>query len=233
MFVLAQMSDGRARKLLADAAKDDAHPEVQAKAIQYLGVHGGRENRALLSEVYQSTSNVRVKKRVLQAWMISGEKDRILAAATTEKDPDLRGAAIQQLGVMGAQDELAKLYTTETSKETKKKILQSMFIGGNSTRLLELAKTEQDPELRRTAVRNLGLMGADKTGGALNSIYATDKDPAVRKAVIEALFIQGNAEALVAMARKESDSDMKRNIVEKLSLMDSKVAQDYMLELLK
>ena len=233
MFVLAQMSDLRARKLLAEAAKDDAHPEVQAKAIQYLGVHGGRENRALLSEVYQSTSNVRVKKRVLQAWMVSGEKDRILAAATTEKDPELRGAAIQQLGVMGAQDELAKLYATETSKDTKKKILQSMFVGGNSPRLLELAKTEPDPELRRTAVRNLGLMGADKTGSALNSIYSTDKDPAVRKAVIEALFIQGNAEALVAMARKESDPDMKRNIVEKLSLMDSKVAQDYMLELLK
>ena len=54
LFVLAQMSDPRARKLLADAAKDDAHPEVQSKAIQYLGVHGGNENRALLAEVYQS-----------------------------------------------------------------------------------------------------------------------------------------------------------------------------------
>jgi len=233
MFVLAQMSDPRARRLLADAAKDDAHPEVQAKAIQYLGVHGGKENRALLSEVYQSTADARVKKRVLQAWMISGEKDRILSAATSEKDPDLRAAAIQQLGVMGAQDELSKLYATETSKQTKKKILQSMFIGGRSDRLLELAKTEPDPELRRTAVRNLGLMGADKTGQALNSIYTSDKDPAVRKAVIEALFIQGNAEALVALARKESDPGMKRSIVEKLSLMRSKVATDYLMELLK
>lgn len=233
MFVLAQMSDPRARKLLAEAAKDDAHPDVQGKAIQYLGVHGGPENRALLAEVYQSTADARVKKRVLQAWMISGEKNRILTAATTEKDPELRAAAIQQLGVMGAQDELAKLYATEASKETKKKILQSMFIGGNSTRLLELAKTETDPELRRTAVRNLGLMGADKTGQALNEIYSSDKDPDVRKAVIEALFIQGNAEALVALARKETDPEMKRNIVEKLSLMSSKVAQDYMLELLK
>jgi HEAT repeat protein len=233
MFVLAQMSDPRARRLLADAAKDDAHPDVQAKAIQYLGVHGGRENRALLADVYQSTADARVKKRVLQAWMISGEKDRILSAATSEKDPELRAAAIQQLGVMGAQDELSKLYTTETSRQTKKKILQSMFIGGRSDRLLELAKTEPDPELRRTAVRNLGLMGADKTGQALNSIYTSDKDPAVRKAVVEALFIQGNAEALVALARKETDPDMKRQIVEKLSLMQSKVATDYLMELLK
>lgn len=233
MFVLAQMSDPRARRLLTDAAKDDAHPDVQAKAIQYLGVHGGAENRALLSEVYQSTTNAQVKKRVLQAWMISGEKDRILGAATNEKDPELRRAAIQQLGVMGAQDELLKMYGAEASKDIKKQILQSMFIGGRSDRLLELAKTEPDPELRRTAVRNLGLMGANKTGQALNDIYGSDKDPAVRKAVLDALFIQGNAEALVALARKESDPEMKRSIVEKLSLMRSKVATDYLMELLK
>jgi HEAT repeat protein len=233
MFVLAQMSDARARRLLADTAKDDTHPELQAKAIQYLGVHGGKENRALLSEVYQSTADARVKKRVLQAWMISGEKDRILSAATSEKDPELRAAAIQQLGVMGAQDELSKLYSTETTKEVKKKILQSMFIGGRSDRLLELAKSEPDPELRRTAVRNLGLMGADKTGVALTGIYTGDKDPAVRKAVLEGLFIQGNAEALVSLARKENDPEMKRSIVEKLSLMRSKAAMDYLMELLK
>lgn len=233
MFVLAQMSDPRARRILADAAKDDAHPEVQSKAIQYLGVHGGRENRALLAEVYQTSQNVQVKKRVLRAWMVAGEKERILAAATGEKEPELRAEAIQQLGVMGAQDELSKLYAQESSKEIKKKILQSMFIGDRADRLIELAKTEQDPELRRTAVRNLGLMGTKRTGTALVEIYNTEKDPGVRKAVIEGLFLQDNAQAMVDLARRENDPAMKRAIVEKLSLMRSKVAVDYLMELLK
>jgi HEAT repeat protein len=234
MFVLAQMSEPRARRILADAAKDEAHPDIQSKAIQYLGIHGGQENRALLSEVYQTSSNVRVKKRVLQAWMIAGEKDRILAAATGEKDPELRGEAIQQLGVMGAQDELMRLYKQESTREVKKKILQSMFVGGASDRLLELAKTEQDPELRRTAVRNLGLTGSDRSGQALVEIYNSEKDPGIRKAVIEGLFLQNNAEAMVALARKENDPAMKRAIVERLSLMGgSKVAMDYLMELLK
>ncbi len=233
LFVLAQMSDPGARTLLAGTAKDAAHPELQSRAIQYLGVHGGRDNRALLSEVYQSSADAGVKKRVLQAWMISGEKDRIVTAATSEKDPELRSAAVQQLGVMGAQDELSKLYATETSKDVKKKILQSMFIGGRSERLLELAKAEQDPDLRRTAVRNLGLMGTARTGQALVDIYNSDKDPSVRKAVLDGLFIQENADALVALARKESDPEMKRRIVEKLSLMHSKAATDYLMELLK
>jgi HEAT repeat protein len=234
MFVLAQMPDPAARRILAGAAKDDANPDLQRKAIQYLGVHGSRENRALLEEVYRSSQNVQVKKRVLQAWMVSGERDRILNAATAEKDAELRAAAIQQLGVMGAQDELAKLYAQEPSKDVKKRILQAMFVGGNSDRLIELARTEQDPDLRRTAVRNLGLMGTKRTGAALLEIYRTEKDPAVRRAVIDGLFLQGNAEALVDLARKESDPAMKRDIVQKLSLMgDNKVAMDYLMELLK
>jgi HEAT repeat protein len=234
LFVLAQMSDPRARRLLTDTAKDDAHPEVQSKAIQYLGVHGGAENRALLAEVYQTSTNVRVKKRVLQAWMVAGERGRIMAAATGEKDPELRGEAIQQLGVMGGHDELAKLYGQETAKDVKKRILQAMFVGGTAPRLIELAKSEADPDLRRTAIRNLGLMGRERTGATLVEMYTVDRDPGVRKAVIEGLFLQGHAEALVSLARKESDPGLKRSIVEKLSLMQgSKPAMDYLMELLK
>lgn len=234
LFVLAQMSDPRARKLLADTAKDDAHPDVQSKAIQYLGVHGGGENRALLAEVYQSSANVSVKKRVLQAWMVAGERGRIMAAATGEKDPELRASAIQQLGVMGAHEELTRLYAQEATKEVKMRILQSMFVGGRADRLIELAKSEPDPDLRRAAIRNLGLMGKESTGAALVEIYGADRNLAVKKAVIEGLFLQSHADALVALVRKEPDPDLKRRIVEKLSLMPgSKPAMDYLMELLK
>ena len=52
--------------------------------------------------------------------------------------------------------------------------------------------------------------------------------------MLEGLFIQNHAEALVSLARKESDPEMKRRIVEKLSIMSgSQVAMDYMMEILK
>ena len=63
-------------------------------------------------------------------------------------------------------------------------------------------------------------------------IYGTDRDPDIRKGVINALFLQGNATSLVALARKEDDLTLKREIVQKLSLMDSKIATDFMIELL-
>jgi HEAT repeat protein len=134
---------------------------------------------------------------------------------------------------MGAHDELWTMYQKESSIEVKKQILQAMFIGGNATRLIDLAKSEKNPELRRTAVRNLGLIGGKQSGDALVEIYNTDKDPDIRKAVIQGLFIQNNGDALVALARKEQDRDMKMQIVQKLSLIgNSKAAKDYLMELL-
>jgi HEAT repeat protein len=233
LFVLAQSDSPKARDVIVSIAKGTSStPDLQMKAIQYLGIHGGTASRAALADIYKSSADVDVKRRILRAFMVAGEKDRLLSVAQTEQNTDLRSEAVRQLGVMGATDELMTMYQKETSLDVKKQILQAMFTGGNATRMIELAKTEQNPELRRVAVRNLGLMGGKETGAALLEIYGTDKDPAIRRAVIQALFIQNNAETLVALARKEQDPAMKKEIVQKLSVMNSKVATDYLLELL-
>jgi HEAT repeat protein len=233
MFVLAQSDAPRARQLLKDIARGTSTPELQGKAIQYLGVVGGTESRTTLAEVYAASTDVDVKRRILRAFMVAGEKGRLLTAAQTEQNGDLRREAVRQLGVMGAHDELWQMYQKESATPVKKQILQAMFVGGNADRMIELARTEKEPDLRSTAVRNLGLMGGAKSADALVEMYSAEKEPAIRNAVVNALFLQGNATALVALARKENDGEMKKAIVQKLSLMQNKVATDYMLELLK
>ena len=140
---------------------------------------------------------------------------------------------ITQLGVIGARNELADLYSTETAVPVRKKILQAMFIGGNSEKLADIARNEKVLELKVTAIRNLGLLGGGRSGDLLLSLYNTDPHPEVRKAVIDALFIQGNAKTLISLARAEKDPQTKRRIVEKLSVMGSKEATDYLMEFLK
>ena len=72
-------------------------------------------------------------------------------------------------------------------------------------------------------------------GGAdtLVTFYGPDVSTDVRKAIVNALFIQHNAKALVGLARSEKDPGVKKEIVQRLSLMKSPEATDYMLELLK
>jgi HEAT repeat protein len=232
LFVLAQSDSAQAREVLRGIAKGNSTPELQSRAISYLGTHGGRESRAILSEVYASSTDIDIKKRILRAFMVGGEKDRLMTAAQSEQNAELRATAVQQLGVMGAHSELGTLYQKETDVAVKKQIIQAMFVGGNSTRMIELAKSEQNPELRRAAIRNLGLMGARTGSDALVQIYASDKDITVRKAVIQALALSDSAAQLVAIARKEEDPALKKEIISRLSHMNSKIATDYMIEIL-
>jgi HEAT repeat protein len=233
LFVLAQSNSPRARQVIANIARGNGNPDLQRRAIQYLGVHGGRESRDLLAQIYQSSTDVDIKRRILRAFAISGERGRVLAAATSETVPELRAEAVQQLGVMGAHEELWQLYQKETAVDVKKRIIQAMFVGGNVTRMSELALNEQNVELRRAAIRNLGLMGATRAGDTLTSLYAKEKDVATKKTIIEAFFLQNNAEQLVAIARKETDPAMRKEIVGRLSHMsNSKVALDYLMEIL-
>jgi HEAT repeat protein len=232
LFVLAQSSSPRARQILTTIARGSANPDLQRRAIQYLGIHGGRENRELLAEIYTASTDVDVKRRILRAFGVSGERTRVLAVATSETSPELRGEAVQQLGVMGAHEELWQLYQKETAVPVKRQILQAMFVGGNTARLIEIANAETNPELRRAAIRNLGHMGAQRSADALLSIYNREKDLETRKAVIQALANQNNAEQLVAIARKETDVQVRKDIVNRLSHMQSKVALDYLMEIL-
>ncbi len=232
LFVLAQSDVTQARSIIADVARGSRNPDLQKKALEYLGIFGGVENRRALLSIYESTTNLDIKRQILHSFMVAGERDRLLAVARTEQNAELKKEAIRQLGVMGEGEALWELYQKESSVASKKEIIHALFVGGDADRLVELTQTEGDPEIRTAAIHNLALTGSDRAGAALVSLYDADRSPAVRKAIINGLFIQDSAKALVDLARKETDVQMKKEIVEKLSLMDSKEATDYLMELL-
>jgi outer membrane protein assembly factor BamD (BamD/ComL family) len=290
LFVLSQSSSPKAREEVAQIARNNPDPALQKKALDDLALFGGSESRQLLAQIYASSSDLGIKHQILHDFMLSGDTDRLLGAAKTEKvlelrvdaihqlglvggqgelaklyqqetnsdvkkailhalflsgdrqklfeiagndtDPAMKQEAIHNLGLLGAQDDLGQLYQRQTSLDVKKEILRAMFLGGSGQRLLEIVRTETNPELRLEAIHSLGLIGGKQTGEALVSLYASNWDAATRKALVDALFIQGNAHALVELARKENDPEMKKMIVSKLSLMNSKEATDYMLEIL-
>src|SRR5258708_7942531 len=166
LFVLTQSGSPRGRAGGAGIARGKSHPDLQRTAVKYLGLFGGDDSRQLLSEIYASTEDTDVKKAVLQAYMTSGNKAGVLAAARGEKSPEMRRAAIRQLGPMGATAELWELYRSDPSVEARKDIIQALFVGGGGDRIRALAKPGAHPDLRRTAVRTLGLLGRDSTGAA-------------------------------------------------------------------
>lgn len=233
LFVLSQSGSPKAYDILVRVARDNARPELQSKAIRYLGIMGGELSRKALSDVYASSTDVKIKKSILKSYMISADKARLLALAKSEPNAELRGEAVRQLGILGAKNELSELYATETAVDIRKQIIQAMFLGGNADKLGDIARNEKVQELRLVAIRNLGLLGGPRSGQALVAIYEVDGSPDVRVAVIKGLFLQSNASALITLARKEKDPSLKKEIVSKISLIHSKESADYLMEYLR
>src|SRR3954447_7628878 len=146
LFVLTQNSSPEARKLLAATAANSANPDLQMRAIRYVGLMGNDDARRELEALYNRSSDERIKRAILQSFMRSGSRTFLVNAAKTEKNPELRADAIRQLALSGGQDELWQIYQSSNSTDDKSAILKSMFLSHNTSRLAELARTEKDPQ---------------------------------------------------------------------------------------
>jgi TolA-binding protein len=150
-------------------------------------------------------------------------------------NPDLQLQAIRYLGQTGARDsqqQLGSIYGTTNDLRVKSTIIDSLSSTRAWDALLNIAKTEKDTNLRNRAIRTI----ADNRGAPIEGLiemYPT-VDVSGKTAIIDGLRDRRDAKTMVDLARKESDPQMKRKIVERLGDMrDNKDAMDYMMEILR
>ncbi|MGZ4888822.1 MAG: HEAT repeat domain-containing protein [Candidatus Angelobacter sp.] len=232
LFVLSQSGSEKAQQILMALAKTNTQPDLQKRAIRYMGMNSNGRNRAVLKEIYNSSADVAVKKSIFQAWLMGGDKEDVLAVARTERNPELRREAIRYLGILGGQAELRQLYKEATEPDAKENLLQAMGMAGDVQGLTEAATSEKDPHIRTRAIRDLGLFGGGGASGTLVTIYNSNADFETKKEVANALFLHGASKELVALARKETNPQMKRELIQKMSLMSSPEISEYMMEIL-
>ena len=218
LFVLAQSNSQQARDVMVRLARGEMNPELQRLAIQNLGVAGNTWARDLLAQIYSSLSDSDMKRRVLNAFMISGDKAHLLLVAKTEKDPQLRAEAIRQMGLMGARDDIWQMYQQEQDVQVKKEILQALFLAGDRDHVNQLARNEKDRSLKLAAINDLGLMGR-QSDPMLMEIYNSDPDPEIRKKVLNSIFLANDRERMAELAKSEKDRNTKLAAINYLGLM--------------
>ena len=233
LFVLAQNRSPQAEALISKIAQGQSGPALQIKAIRMLATQGKRADDTLAS-IYQHTSDIQVKRVILQSYLITGDSPKLLEAARQETNPELVKTAVRTLGAMGAGQDLLTMYHATNNAQTKADIINSLIASGKNgvAPLTEIAQSEQDPELRRKAIRNLGIAGGMSVAPALVSTYQKNTDVDTKRAAAQALFLANDAPDLVTLARAEKDLEMKKYLVQQLSLMHNQEATKYMLEIL-
>jgi HEAT repeat protein len=238
LSVLAQISSPRARQILLNYAKGAGNPDLQLEAIRYIAVNRDKQTTSTeLRQIYEATDDVSVRRAIISAYSSAGNKTELVRIYESGGAPiPIRQQAISGLTNIAAPQELWALYQKETDKDLKIQMVQAFSSMGAVDQLTQILKTEKDPEVRRRAIRSLGSVKSDKTGQMLVDLYAGEQDLENRKAVISALGSQENAEALVAIGRKETNLPLRTEIVRRLSEManhGNKVAAEFMIEILK
>ncbi|MSV27584.1 MAG: hypothetical protein EXQ52_02405 [Bryobacterales bacterium] len=232
LFVLAQSGSVKGRETLTQIARGKSNPDLQLKALRYLGTAmKGKESRQVLGEIYSSATSVEVKREILRGFVANGDRERVVNAAKTEASPELRRDAIRLMGEMRADVELWQMYQG-AAPDIKQEILRAMAGGGNSDKLLEILKTDKDSKLRLEALRALQRRDAAKNGESIAALYPGEADAEVKKEILRTMARQNNVKILVELARKETNPALKREAVQNLSRMKSKEAADFLLEVL-
>jgi HEAT repeat protein len=232
LFVLSQSSSEKAQQILMGLAKANNQPDLQKRAIRYMGMNSNANNRVVLKEIYNSSTDISVKKTVFQAWLMCGCKEDVAALAKTEKNPELRREAIRYLGMMGGRAELMDFYKNSPDADTREAAVGAMLLCGCSHELAEIVKTEKDPNVLDKAINTLGLVGGPESLAALTSLYGGQADVSTKKKVINALFLHNAGREMVALARKETNPELKRALIQKMSIMNSPEITEYMMEIL-
>ncbi len=192
LFVLAQNNSPKAQQMLEQVARGSGNPDLQVKAIGYLAPRGfgkraGDQSQPnhgpLLAEIYGSTSDVSVKRAVINALAAGRDNDRLLELAKTEKSADLRADIIRRFvgtTVNGRgtdvlvsdtlANSMAQMYSTEQDKTVKRAIVDSFASRNQVKQMVAAARTEKDPEMVRYIVNRLSSMKSPEAADYLMEI---------------------------------------------------------------
>ena len=236
LFILGMSDDPRAQQLIAQIARDSKNPDLQVDAIHMLGISSNQPSIDLLSDLYHESTSIEVKKAVIQAYMIGDDSDAVvdllLKMLRTEKNPELQKEIIQALGVMDATEQIAALYTSLDGFELRKTVLEAMMIADDTDGLIKVLESEKDTELRAVAMEMLAVNGDKASAEYLVGLYpgGSQKEKA---AIIQSMMIMDNAEGLIGLMKNETNSELKREILQMLVVMDSEESDEYLFKMLE
>jgi len=218
---------------LRQVLETETEAELRKTAIHGIAMEDGNEAVGLLESIYEQASTVEEKKVVLESLsMMDDAQDLALKIIRTETDTGLRRDAIHMLGVMEATTELSELYGSLENIELRKAVLESMMIGKDIAGLKIVLQSEQDAGLRSTAIQMLAVSDDDEAAAYLVSLYP-DGSRDEKLAVIESMMIMENAEGMIGLMKNETDPELKREMLQMLTIMDSEESNQYLFELLE
>src|SRR6266851_6549608 len=202
-----------------------AEQDDELKLLALSAIMQQDESRAIpaIQQILNGDSSDKLKERALFVLSQSNSKqaqDLIGQIARGQSNPALQVKAIRMFSaIRGKQsvDLLADVYQHSNNEAVKKAVLQSYLVTGSPDKLVEAARNESNPQLAKTAVQQLGALGAT---AQLQTLYGETKSPETKANIISGLIAAGHkgADVLGAIATSEQDPELRRKAIRNLGI---------------
>ncbi|HEV7395346.1 MAG TPA: HEAT repeat domain-containing protein [Pyrinomonadaceae bacterium] len=248
--LLGSHGGARSIPMLADIARNQADLRLRLTAIKRLGEQNSDNIADELSKLYDADRTKEIRVQILRAFSEMNNtraETKLIDVARAGDDLEFRQLALRYLGEQhgdASLNELIRIFDADHSPEIRAQILRALSERDEAqarAKLLDIARKGDTMELRVEAIRRLGERGSSSVDDLL-SLYATEKDPAIKQGLIRAygeindpravakLFdIARSGESLELRAyaiRRLSEHDDAQVIPQLISLYDSEPVMD-------
>lgn len=217
LYVLALREDPGARDVLLRYAKGAGNPDLQLEGVRLLvSRRDAQTTDAVLRDIYETSPDATVRRVIIDAYR--------------RRQSTRPGSTSPQ-----AAAELAALYEHEGDADLRRHIASVLVSMGAIDQVAAAIRSERDTRARERLVSTLGARNNAGAARALTDLYGTFSDVETREAILSALANQQNADALIALARTETNRTLKTHIVRHLSNMAprSPAAAAYLMDVIK
>lgn len=222
LFVLAQSASPRARTLLGEMAKGKGNPDLQLKALDYLGTFSGGPDVPLLVDVYRTSGDIDVKKRVIRSlaatgrrglaftyggdgysnFELSGEVMEQAREALERSRADIERARADMEARVSAEVDRQRV-TARTSGSSSSASSASASSGSSSA-----AKAERDKARQAKA---------KEASDALWQIYQTESTLELKREILSNLRFNSQSDRLVQIAKTDSSPVLRRAAIQAIA----------------
>lgn len=146
-------------------------PEEFEAAVEMLGVMGANDR---LRELRSRNVN---NDALVEAFMIAGDSETLLAMARDGSDIESQAEAIQALGVVGGDGMgamLADIYRNAGHEDIQDAALEGLMIADEDGVIIELFRESDDPEQKREMLELLTAMDSDSVWEIIDQTLGED-----------------------------------------------------------
>jgi tetratricopeptide (TPR) repeat protein len=190
--------------------KPDEISDCELKVMAINSLMNSDEERAvpMIEKLLQSNTCPKAKNQALFVLSQSGSpraQAALVTIARGQSHPDLQIKAIRNIGLNDSPQSrkaLVEIYKASNDTSVKRAVLQAFLTSGAEDETLAVAAGDPDPDMRRSAIHQLGAMGAYKQ---LHQLYQTARTVDEKKAIMNACGVGGDVAFLAQIAKNAGE----------------------------